>query len=153
MISINIIVTTQVSDLFPLNKRHLRKYSQNVLKESGFSKGEANIVFIDDEKMTSLNEDYKKRKGSTDVLSFNLSDDCSRVIDGEVYISLERAHEQSFNFCVPVENEILRLVTHGLLHLAGYIHDTEEEYSFMEETTERFVQSFSPMARTNGGDE
>ena len=142
MIEVDVIVSDEVSDLFPLKQSQVQKYSIEVLKSSGISQCEVNIVFINDEKMTDLNEKYKKRKGPTDVLSFNLSDESSGRVEGEVYISLEKAKEQSLEFNVPYREEIIRLVTHGLLHLADYTHDSEEKYQSMMENTEKFVSRF-----------
>jgi len=139
---IEIIVSDEVFELFPLEQGHMQKYAASVLKSSGISQYNVNIVLINDEKITGLNEKFKNRKSSTDVLSFNLSDESSDFVEGEVYISLERAKEQSLDYNVSYEEEIIRLVTHGLLHLAGRTHDSEEEYQSMTEDTERFVNDF-----------
>ena len=142
MTGIEVIVSDEVFELFPLEQEHLKKFAARVLKSSGISQYAVNIVFINDEKMTGLNEKFKKRKSSTDVLSFNLSDGSSDIVEGEVYISLERAKEQSLDYHVPFREEIIRLVTHGLLHLAGRTHNREEEYQSMTEDTEKFVSYF-----------
>lgn len=142
MITINVSVAPQVAGLFPLYRIKVKKYSRNVLESCGVSKGGVNIVFIDNSEMTRLNEEYKKRRGPTDVLSFNLSDEGSPEIEGEVYVSLVKAQEQAGVYGVPFEEEIIRLVTHGLLHLAGYKHDTEDGYSHMMEMTDLFVKEF-----------
>jgi len=139
---IEVIVSDEVFELFPLEQEHLKKFTARVLKSSGISQYAVNIVFINDEKMTGLNKKFKKRKSSTDVLSFNLSDGSSDIVEGEVYISLERAKEQSLDYHVPYREEIIRLVTHGLLHLAGRTHNREEEYQSMTEDTEKFVSYF-----------
>ena len=114
MIGVELIVSEEVFDLFPFRCENVQKYSVDVLKSSGISKCELSIVLINNEKMTELNEKYKKRKGTTDVLSFNLSDEFSDVVEGEIYISLEKAKEQSKSYNVPYEEEIIRLITHGL---------------------------------------
>ena len=139
---IEIIVSDEVFELFPLEQEHIQKFVAHVLKSSGISQYAVNIVFISDEKMSKLNEKFKKRKNSTDVLSFNLSDGYSDIVEGEVYISLERAKEQSLDYNVPYQEEIIRLVTHGLLHLVGRIHNSDEEYQSMTEDTEKFVNNF-----------
>ena len=63
MTEVDVIVSDEVSDLFPLKQSQVQKYSIEVLKSSGISRCEVNIVFINDEKITDLNEKYKKRKG------------------------------------------------------------------------------------------
>ena len=139
---IKIIVSDEVFELFPVKQKHVQKFAAHVLKSSGISQCDVNIVLVNDEKMTELNEKFKKRKSTTDVLSFNLSDESSDIVEGEVYISLERAKKQSLDYNVPYEEEIIRLVTHGLLHLAGRTHNSDEEYQSMMEDTEKFVNNF-----------
>ena len=142
MAEIEIIVSDEVIELFPLKQKQVQGFAVSVLKSNGIKKYDINIVFINNEKMSELNEKYKKRKGTTDVLSFNLSDDTSEKVEGEVYISLESAKERSLDYNVPYEEEIIRLVTHGLLHLAGRTHNSDEEYQSMMEDTEKFVNNF-----------
>ena len=142
MITVDVIVSEKVAELFPLGREEVQKFSITVLKSSGITRCEINVVFIDDEKMTGLNENYKKREGTTDVLSFDLSDNSSDIVDGEVYVSLERAEKQAEECNVPFKEEIIRLVTHGLLHLAGRTHRSEEEYRLMMSDTENYVKDF-----------
>ncbi len=139
---IEIIVNDEILGLFSLEPEQLQKYAIFVLKSKGVSQFNVNIVFINDSEMTELNEKFKNIKSSTDVLSFNLSDEYSDIIEGEIYISLERAKEQSLDYNVPFEEEIIRLVTHGLLHLTGCKHDNKEEYQSMTKDTEKFVNNF-----------
>ena len=68
--------------------------------------------------------------------------DTSEKVEGEAYISLERAKERSLDYNVSYEEEIIRLVTHGLLHLAGRTHNSDKEYQSMMEDTEKFVNNF-----------
>jgi len=142
MIKIDVIVSDEVAGLFPFQIPLLQKYVVKVIQTSDFSECDINIVFIDDKTMSELNEKYKGTPGSTDVLSFSLSEEDSDVLEGEVYVSLQSAKEQSLGYDIPFEEEIVRLVTHGLLHLTGRVHDTEENYKSMTEDTEDHVKSF-----------
>ena len=142
MIGIDVLVSDEVFNLFSLEPDRVQAFAIYVLKSSGISKCDVNIVFINDKKITELNEKYKKRKGPTDVLSFDLTDNSSDNLEGEVYISLERAREQSLECNVSYEEEIIRLVTHGLLHLSGRTHNNKEEYQSMMEETETYVDYF-----------
>ena len=142
MIEIDVLVSDEVFNLFPLEPDSVQVFAAHVLKSSGISQCDVNIVFINDKKITELNEKYKKRNGPTDVLSFDLTDNSSDNLEGEVYISLERAREQSLECNVSYEEEIIRLVTHGLLHLSGRTHNNEEEYQSMMEETETYVDYY-----------
>ena len=96
-----------------------RRLVRRVLKKEGSKKG-INIILGDDETLADLNRRFKKRVGSTDVLAFDFGEE---DFLGEVYVSLDRAKEQSLEFGVSEEEEIKRLVIHGILHLLSYKHD------------------------------
>ncbi len=92
--------------------------------------------------MSQLNEQYRKRPGTTDVLSFTLSEESSPALEGEIYISQEQAARQAKEYAVPLEEEIIRLVTHGILHLAGRTHDTDEDFKLYRKDTERLMRRY-----------
>ena len=142
MKEVGVIVSDEVMEIFPLDTGRIQKFAACVFKSNGVSECDVSIVFIGDAKMTSMNEMYKGHKGSTDVLSFNLTDEGSDKLEGEVYVSLERAKEQSLEYNVPYKEEVIRLVTHGILHLTGRVHTGEEEYKKMVEDTEKTVKNF-----------
>lgn len=99
------------------------------------------LVLIDDAYMSRLNTTYRSKEGTTDVLSFDLgsipgqkSKSC-----GEVYISLPQAQRQAAALSVPPLAELARLLVHGLLHLAGWMHNTPEQLATMERETDQFL--------------
>ncbi|MCE5249252.1 rRNA maturation RNase YbeY [bacterium] len=142
MITVDVLESEEIGGVLPLGSERIRDFAIYILTSCGISDAEINVVFIGDEKMTELNESYRKRKGTTDVLSFNLSEKPSEKIEGEVYISLDRAKVQSEEYGVRFEEEIIRLVAHGVLHLTGRVHDTDESYRSMTGDTEKLVYDF-----------
>lgn len=102
------------------------------------------LVLIDDDYMSDLNTTYRSKEGTTDVLSFDLGTIPGQDSSGEVYVSLPRAQRQAAALCVPPLVELARLLVHGLLHLAGWVHDTPEQLAAMERETERFLTTASP---------
>jgi rRNA maturation RNase YbeY len=92
-------------------KAALRRLVKSVLDAEGCSR-RVNIVLTDDETLRDLNKRFKKRKGPTDVLAFDFEEP---DFLGEVYVSLDRAREQARHYGVSEEEEIERLVLHGLL--------------------------------------
>ena len=114
--------------------------------------GSVQLVIIDDDYMASLNRSYRGKAATTDVLSFSFSDSEADSISfeiadglekssGEIYISLRQADLQAEELGILRVEEIARLLTHGLLHLAGYEHDSETELLHMERETDRLLQS------------
>ncbi len=120
----------------------MRQYAGHILERKKIENYEINIVFVDDDTMTRLNETYKRRTGTTDVLSFNLSDNPGDKLEGEIYVSFPRAKKQAAERGLIFEEEVIHLITHGILHLSGYTHDTEEDLKAMNDETEQFVAEY-----------
>lgn len=104
----------------------------------------ADLVLTDDAYIHGLNRQYRGKDRPTDVLSFPLDTSGAPQgevdeIGGEIYISLERAQAQAQEQGVALIEEVGRLWVHGLLHLAGYDHDTAAGLRFMEGETERLL--------------
>ncbi len=100
------------------------KLVQRVLEGEQCQNGEVNIVFVDDKMITELNTEYLNHHYTTDVLSFRLSEENEKKLDGEVYVNVSQAKRQATEYRVAVKNEIGRLVIHGTLHLLGYEDNT-----------------------------
>jgi len=79
-----------------------------------------NVVLCDDDLITELNERFRGRGTATDVLAFPFEEE---DFLGEVYVSLDRVQRQAEEYGVSLEDELRRLVVHGLLHLLGYTHE------------------------------
>jgi rRNA maturation RNase YbeY len=92
------------------------------------------IIFTDDENLRELHENYLSDGDYTDVMTFNLG--TNEGIEGEIYISSDRAQENAIKYDVPLENEICRLIIHGCLHLAGYKDNTESNRQRMKKREE-----------------
>ena len=109
------------------------------------------VIITTDDQMRHLNSTFRGRQESTDVLSFELGGDEFSHLGGEdvsaaneIYVSLPRARVQAESQGVSLIDEVNRLVAHGLLHLAGYDHDTPDALRKMELETERILRSSVP---------
>jgi rRNA maturation RNase YbeY len=96
------------------------------------------VVFIDSRRSRTLNRQYLGHDWVTDVISFPLAKD--PVIDGEVYVNLDRARTQADQLGLSYGNEVLRLVVHGVLHLLGYDDRTPVRRRRMHRRQEALVQ-------------
>ena len=107
----------------------------NYLKE----KRDFSLHFIDDEEMQSLNYEYRGIDSPTDILTFAINDgddfpilfDDDEIVEeeeelGDVFISIESMHRNALEFDVSDEEELKRLLLHGLLHLRGMDHKTND---------------------------
>ncbi|MCL6524436.1 MAG: rRNA maturation RNase YbeY [Thermoflavifilum sp.] len=98
-------------------------------------------VFCTDTYLLSLNQQYLQHDTLTDILTFDLSDKPGEI-KGEVYISLDRVRENAQMFSVAVDEEILRVILHGALHLCGYGDHLPEEQKQMRALENRYLEYF-----------
>jgi rRNA maturation RNase YbeY len=88
-------------------------------------------VFIDDNGLLKINQQYLNHNTYTDIITFDLSEDSNVV--GEIYISLERVQENAVVFGVSYKEEFLRVLFHGALHLLGYKDKSPKDKHAMRE--------------------
>ncbi len=109
----------------PLPKTLLSHWSMNLLKNEG-AKGAVSIIFCSDRYIRDLNHKFRNKNCTTDVLSFPWTDEGSLLeqdsVLGELYISTAQVERQAPRFGTTFEEEMQRVVIHGLLHLCGYNH-------------------------------
>ena len=97
-----------------------------VIKEEGFIEGDINYIFMNDEMLLNINEEFLGHDTYTDIITFDLSEE-ENEISGEIFISTERVIENAVKFKVSYPEEMHRVLIHGILHLCGYNDKTEEE--------------------------
>ena len=112
-----------------INAKRWREFAEQALQTIDSTKQSVTIVFVGDAAIKKLNRQFRGKNYSTDVLSFPTkaedfeSDNQSHL--GEVVISVERAAAQAKENGLTFSNEVEQLILHGLLHLSGYDHDTD----------------------------
>lgn len=87
-------------------------------------------VFCSDEELLEMNQEHLNHNTYTDIITFDLGDKQNNI-DGEVYISVDRVKENAMTFHVKQEDELARVVFHGLLHLLGHKDKTPEQGASM----------------------
>ncbi len=116
----------------------LRKMVSNILKALSIDKKEVSLLFCDNKTIKRLNKDFRSKDYPTDVLAFESNED-SYI--GDIAISLEKVAEQANKYEVSFEKEMLRLLTHGILHLLGYDHErSNTEKRNMHKLEERVLK-------------
>lgn len=97
----------------------VKKIVGYALKAIGLSRSEVSILLTDDLGIKELNRKFRRINRPTDVLSFPMEDE---KILGDIAVSVDRVFAQAREFKVSMEEELSRLLVHGLLHLAEYDH-------------------------------
>lgn len=101
----------------------------SVILSENKREGEINYVFCDDEYLHKINVEYLDHDTLTDIISFDYSE--GNLLQGDVFISIERVRENALDFSVNFEDELRRVLIHGILHYCGYKDKTQEEESMM----------------------
>jgi probable rRNA maturation factor len=107
----------------------------SVLNTLNLKPSELSVLLCDDSVIHELNRTYRKKDTPTDVLSFPMEEEPSAPFSvrllGDVIISVETAKRQAVQNNVTLRNEVTRLLVHGILHLTGYIHNTDKQEARM----------------------
>lgn len=114
-----------------VDRRRLRVLAGRILRALELARAELSIALVDDEAIALLNEQYRGKTGPTDVLSFSLVEgahaDHRGGMLGDVIVSLETAATQARRGRRSLDDEVLRLLIHGTLHLVGHDHEEDDE--------------------------
>ena len=121
----------------------LEKYMHFVVQKLKLEKGIFNIIFVSNKEIHDINREYRHTDRVTDVISFNkdVVYQDFRLL-GDIYIASDIAYDQAIEYNHSREREVCFLATHGLLHLLGYDHMTEEEEKIMFKEQEELLNAF-----------
>ncbi len=143
------ISITSHRDPEPLDLTAFERIAEFVLdREDVPLAAELSLAVVDIEEMASLNERFRGVEGPTDVLSFGCDDPCATESDepvtlGDVVIAPEMAEQQASEHGHTIEEELNLLLVHGVLHLLGYTHDTEEDAEVMRAREQGLLEAYA----------
>lgn len=125
-------------------KKKIRAWIIQTIENEEYKPGTLNIIFTNDDLLVQLNKEYLKHFSLTDIITFDLSDS-GGIVEGDIYISIERAKENARAYREPFQREVHRLIIHGVLHLLGYKDKTKAERDEMR-AREEYYLSLPPWA-------
>ena len=124
----------------PSWKNRAKTYILKVLQFLKKDKWDLSVLFCGNKRIRDLNLRYRNKDEATDVLSFTLGEtEKGRYLPGDIVISLETAEENAVFFKVQPDEELRRLLIHGILHLDGMDHDTNDEKEPMLQFQEKIL--------------
>lgn len=115
-------------------KNKIKSWLKNVASGYGFSAGDMNYVFCDDEYLLQMNRQYLGHDYYTDIITFDSREDAlSKRLDGDIFISVDTVRANGEEYGEGFEREIMRVIAHGLLHLIGFDDHTASQQKKMRE--------------------
>lgn len=100
-----------------------------VIESEDKTEGEINYIFCDDEYLLQKNIEFLDHDTLTDIISFDYT--MGNLISGDIFISVERVADNAKDFNVPFDEELKRVMAHGILHYCGYKDKTESDEKIM----------------------
>lgn len=122
------------------NKRKVKTWIKNVVTKYGFKIGDVTILFTDDEYIKELNIKYLNHQYFTDILTFDYSS--GLVLNGDIVISIDTVRSNSILYSTSIDDELLRVIIHGFLHLLGFNDKSSEESRKMRELEDGALNIF-----------
>ncbi|WP_304132050.1 rRNA maturation RNase YbeY [Mesonia mobilis] len=116
------------------------KWLQNVIISEEKKEGDINYIFCDDEYLHEINVKYLNHDDYTDIISFDNA--VGNILHGDIFISTERVAENAEKFQVSFQEELKRVIAHGLLHFCGYKDKTDDEAQLMRKKEDEKIKMF-----------
>ena len=113
---------------------------QQALRGERIRRAEVTVVLVSDQELLQMNRQFLQHDYLTDVITFPIEED---PLEGEIYISIDRAREQAMDYGVGVHDEVCRLAIHGTLHLAGHDDATPQERAAMGALEDRYLAALA----------
>ncbi len=111
-----------------------------VIQSENKKEGDINYVFCEDEYILQINQQYLNHDYYTDIISFDYT--VGNELHGDIFISVDRVRENALDYNTSFEEELKRVIIHGVLHYCGYKDKTEEDEQLMRSKEDVKIQMF-----------
>lgn len=136
MISFNYETEFELED-----ETKISSWVSQTIKEENRKEGEINYIFCLDEYLHKINVDFLNHDDLTDIISFDYS--VGNELHGDIYISVERVIDNSKDFNTKFNDELARVIIHGVLHYCGYKDKTEDDQTLMTSKEDYYLSKRS----------
>ena len=124
---------------FPkINNDKVINWIELIISNNGKEKGDITFIFCSDNYLIEINREYLNHDYNTDIITFNYNEE--NMVSGDIFISLETVTNNAKDYKVSFENELHRVIIHGVLHLIGFDDQTDEQQEEMTKKEEEFVR-------------
>jgi rRNA maturation RNase YbeY len=122
------------------NEEATASWLGKVITSENKKEGEINYIFCDDEYLHKINVEYLDHDTLTDVISFDYS--MGNELNGDIFVSIERVRDNATDFNVSFEEELKRVLVHGVLHYCGYKDKGEADQLLMRSKEDEKITMF-----------
>lgn len=122
------------------NEMQISDWLSKVILSENKKEGDINYIFCDDEYLVEINQQYLDHDTLTDIISFDYS--VGNELHGDIFISVERVRENALDFKVSFEEELQRVLVHGVLHYCGYKDKTDADELLMRNKEDEKITLF-----------
>jgi len=122
-------------------KQITRQWLKRQAEREGYAVGDLNYIFCSDEYVLQVNRDYLQHDYYTDIITFDQGEEEGKI-EGDIFISVERVIDNARQLNLSVEQEMRRVLAHGLLHLCGYRDKTDEEVQLMRTKEDEWLENW-----------
>lgn len=122
------------------NENDVIDWITKILVDANFQLGEINYIFCDDDYLHKLNIEFLDHDTLTDIISFDNT--VGKLIGGDIFISIERVKDNASDFNVSFDEELKRVMIHGVLHFMGFKDKTKIEKELMRKEEDKAIDLF-----------
>ena len=123
------------------NEIKLSEWISKAINSENCKEGELNYIFCSDDYLHKINVDFLNHDTLTDIISFDYS--VGKELHGDIYISVERVEDNAQDFDVSFEDELARVMIHGILHYCGYKDKSDEDAKLMRSKEDHYLSTRS----------
>ncbi|WP_396165703.1 rRNA maturation RNase YbeY [Flavobacterium sp.] len=128
------------SDFILDQEEHFASWIETIILSENKTLGEISYIFCNDEYLHNINIQYLNHDTLTDIISFDYTE--GDVISGDIFVSIERVKDNAIDFKVTFEEELKRVLAHGVLHYCGYKDKTDADATLMRTKENEKIKLF-----------
>ena len=138
------ILKNEFNDFSKGLEKKLNFMADHILVDQGKDKLKINLKFISTSEMIKLNKDFRNKNLDTNVLSFESSEDTKKISGelGDIAMSIPYIKIESQNLNRDLEDHMMHLLAHGILHLLGFDHNKDKDADMMEAQEIKYLENF-----------
>lgn len=136
----NMINYFSKNDFILKNKLKRKKWLKETIENEGFRLGNINYIFCSDEQLLDINIQYLNHDYYTDIITFDYKE--NHIISGDIFISTDRVKENAIINNEEFDDELNRVLVHGILHIIGYKDKMDEDIKLMREKENIYINLF-----------